>query len=344
MRIRNIIVITAILAIYIVLNILYFTGLEFNRNILIIGPFFSLLLLPVYQKISHGIITITILIVVNLTLLHFPMMNESITGIVYHVIGIPLAYIVFKNKQMSRELNIKSEKLHESNETKTRLFSILSHDLRNSVGGINELINILVSYYDEYTEDQRIDFLETLQEAGNNTYSLLENLLFWVREQAGESKLNPAECSPKEIARNAIENVFSSVKSKDITIINNIEDTGPAIFDSRMIQTVLRNFLSNAVKFTPSQGVVILNMEKSEEEMIFSITDTGVGIPDDVLMKLFKKNEETTSFGTAGEKGIGIGLKICHQFVKKHKGDIWIDTEVGKGTTFYFNIPLNISL
>ncbi len=231
-----------------------------------------------------------------------------------------------------------SEELEELNATKDKLFSIIAHDLKspfNSIIGLSELIKKEAKYMDVVTIEQ---FAGVINTTSNNTYRLLENLLDWARVQQSRMPFNPGAILLNKAVGEVIELMLERANSKMIAIINYIPDNLIVYADENMLKTVLRNLISNAVKFTPINGKVEINAVQMPGEVLISVKDTGVGIKADDISKLFRIDSNFTRRGTENEKGTGLGLILCKEFVEKHGGRIWVESETGKGSTFTFSI------
>jgi signal transduction histidine kinase len=242
-------------------------------------------------------------------------------------------------KNQKNELSNLNEKLHELNNTKDKFFSIIAHDLRNPLGNFKEIANLMTSSNYEMDEAEKKEFLDLIKDSANNLYSLLENLLEWSRSQRGIMQFNPNEFDLYLLAQNNINMLKFSADSKNIRIISNIKEGTNVTVDGNMIITVIRNLVSNAIKFTPDGGNITINSSNGDKEIIISVSDSGVGIPQSLIDKLFRIDQQVTSIGTNEETGTGLGLILCKEFVEKHGGKIWVESEVGKGSTFYFTIP-----
>ena len=236
-------------------------------------------------------------------------------------------------------LKEKNEQLTEANNEKDKFFSILAHDLKSPFSGLIGLLKMLYEDSYDFSEDEKSEIIRLLYETSKNVYSLLENLLEWSRLKRGLTDFNPQLLSPKEILISIIQLVNSNVKLKEIEIIDNIPEEITINADSLMINTVLRNLVSNALKFTNKNGKIIVKASKSDDETVVSVNDTGIGMDDEMKDNLFKIAKKITRPGTEGEKSTGLGLILCSELIKKHNGKIWAESEVGKGTTIYFSIP-----
>ncbi|NQU86037.1 MAG: HAMP domain-containing histidine kinase [Mariniphaga sp.] len=199
---------------------------------------------------------------------------------------------------------------------------------------------VLLESYQQYDKETIQSILIDLKQSGENAYILLENLLNWSRSQRGTIEFNPVETNVSEMFGMVLPQVSSSAKKKNIQIIEKIPQTGVPIFaDINMLSLVCRNLLTNAIKFSNHGSKVWFEVNDDENDVVtISISDQGIGIELDKIKSLFNFGENTATEGTAGEKGTGLGLILCKEFVSKHKGEIWVESEPGKGSTFFFNI------
>lgn len=242
------------------------------------------------------------------------------------------------------ELNKSEQKLKELNATKDRLFSIIGHDLRGPIGSFKSLIKLMISGYDLSDTKGLIGILKVIQKTANSTYDLLENLLEWAKSQQNEIVYAPEEIKLKEFASLTIDLFTELAQNKGIRVIDNIPENTIVYADKNMLMTVFRNLISNAIKFTPNGKQIIITTDKNDTEQIITIKDEGMGISPENLIKLFKNTEHLTTYGTNGEKGSGLGLLLCKDFIEKHNGKIWAESVLGKGSAFKFTLPIKIQL
>ena len=238
------------------------------------------------------------------------------------------------------ELNQSVLKLKELNAVKDKLFSIIGHDLRGPIGGFKSLIELLISDYDLSDTKSLIEILQMIQKSANSTYDLLENLLAWARSQRNEIVYAPEEIKLQETVSSTIGLFTELTQNKEISIINHIPENTVVFADKNMLMTVLRNLISNAIKFTPNGKQIQIASDQNDSEQIVTIKDEGTGISPENQLKLFKNTEHLTTYGTNGEKGSGLGLLLCKDFIEKHNGKIWVESELGKGSTFKFTLPI----
>jgi len=240
---------------------------------------------------------------------------------------------------------IESEKkLVHLNADKDRFISILGHDLRNPFGNILSLSEILIEDLGKVDIDEIKILANHINSTAKNTYKLLEDILMWARTQQGSIPFKPQMYGFRDIYLDILETLNPNANAKNITINYSAPDEINIFADIDMLKTVLRNLVSNAIKFTNDGGVINTNAEENTENVTISVSDNGIGIAPDELKKLFDITEVLTTKGTAGETGTGLGLLLCKEFVEKHGGKIWVESEAGKGSKFIFTIPCSTEL
>jgi PAS domain S-box-containing protein len=232
------------------------------------------------------------------------------------------------------------QELTYANETKDKFFSIIAHDLRSPFHGLLNLTEIMTNESEKFTISEFLDASKSLHTSVKNLYQLLSNLLEWAQMQKGTIRFAPSELSLHPLVTQSILSVNQIAEQKSIAIVNEVFETLKIYADEHMLYTVLRNLISNAVKFTRKDGKVIIKSSMDITEMMvnISVSDTGIGISDEDMQQLFRIEGGMKSKGTSGEPGTGLGLVLCKEFVEKHGGKIWALSEVGKGSTFYFTI------
>jgi signal transduction histidine kinase len=232
------------------------------------------------------------------------------------------------------------EELRVINAGKDVFFSVLAHDLKNPIGGLlglsEALVEILAADADETVREVALDILNTSRQVGD----LLLDLLSWAQMQLGKLEPVPETGSIVKEVEIAIALIDVAARAKKIEIINEITEPIEIHCDLRMNDTVLRNLLGNALKFTPVGGTIRLSAEKKDTMLVITVTDTGLGIPAETIPGLFHLGKNKTTFGTSGEKGTGLGLPLCGQMVEKNGGRIWVESTLGVGSSFHFTVPL----
>lgn len=243
-------------------------------------------------------------------------------------------------KLSEKEIKQKNEDLIRVNQEKDKFFSIIAHDLRSPLSGFIGLSEVMAQDANALSRTQLVDFSLSLNQSAKKLSQLIENLLEWALMQKGSITFTPSELSLSETILENIEQVYQRAQQKGIIIHNEVPENQKVFADQRMINTILRNLLSNAVKFTKKEGIIRINSELLNNNMTeISVKDSGIGISDSNLIKLFKIDEKVSSIGTDGESSTGLGLLLCKEFVEKHGGKITVESQIGKGSTFSFTLP-----
>lgn len=253
-------------------------------------------------------------------------------------------------EERAREIEILNKKLQESeknlkelNVNKDKFFSIIAHDLKGPFSGFLGLSKILSQDLSLLTTEEIQDIAKDLHESAENLFRLLENLLEWSRIQRKSISYNPEKIIIDEIVKLNIGLLSTNAKQKNIQILNLTDENHIAYADANSLNTILRNLISNAIKFTKSNGNIVISSEITDDSnIVISIKDSGIGIPPEVQTKLFRIDSHYTSEGTNKEKGTGLGLILCKELVEMNNGKIWFISEKNVGTTFYFTLPLFI--
>jgi signal transduction histidine kinase len=231
------------------------------------------------------------------------------------------------------------EQLRELNRNKDKFFSIIAHDLKNPLIGFLSFVKLIEEDLENWNKDQIQKLLGQLRDSAENLSALIENLLTWSRIQRDmiDYLLQPIDLRLL-IARN-IEILTPNAEQKQVTFQNSLQEEISVDVDLHMLDTVVRNLLSNAIKFTEVGGTIKISATHDENTVNVAVSDTGIGIPEEKLSDLFRIDAKSQREGTAGEKGTGLGLILCKEFIEKHGGKIWAESKVGKGTTFTFTLP-----
>jgi two-component system sensor histidine kinase/response regulator len=231
-------------------------------------------------------------------------------------------------------------RIKKLNESKDIFFSILAHDLKSPVGNIKNLLELILTEESDFDQENLRHFLTLLVKQSTAAYNILDNLLVWANSQRDSVEFTPKEQKLNLAISNNIELLENMANKKGITISNETSDNIIAVYDQPLISIVVRNLLANAIKYTSEKGSITINVAQDEQSQItVSVTDTGTGISNERIGKLFDESQFETTYGTEKEKGSGLGLKLCKHFIKQHKGKIWVESELGKGSSFKFTIP-----
>lgn len=236
-------------------------------------------------------------------------------------------------------INKQNEELRELNAVKDKLISIIAHDLKDPFHHLQGFSELLLRNHDTYSKEEREYFIRLIYNSTKQTYGLLENLLMWGRSQSGRISFAPENVNLQELFQEALAMVSPSAESKRLNLEAEVDEELTAYADREMVNTILRNLLLNAVKFSPEQKNITLHAEMySPEKVVIKVSDEGMGIPEEIQPELFRIDQPYSSKGTRGEEGTGLGLIICKEFVEKNKGSIWLESKPNEGTTFYFTL------
>ncbi|MEI7811669.1 MAG: PAS domain S-box protein [Ignavibacteria bacterium] len=238
------------------------------------------------------------------------------------------------------ELTETKETLEVINSEKDKLFSIIAHDLKGPFQGFMGLTELMAEDINNFSQDELSEVAREMHMNAQNIFTLLNNLLEWARMQQGAINFEPVEIDLSEIVSQNLDLSIKRGEQKGIEIINQIDKNQIVKADEAMLNSILRNLLSNAVKFTKHGGKVKVSSKETENNMVkISVTDSGIGMPEDISEKLFKIAEKVGRRGTDNEPSTGLGLLLCKEFVEKHGGRIWVESVDGTGTTFHFTLP-----
>jgi len=246
--------------------------------------------------------------------------------------------------QQKEEIEKHREQLKALNTSKDRFFSIIAHDLRNPIAGFLNLTEVLTHNFDVFSEKESKEFIDVMNQASKQLYNLLENLLQWSRAQTGRITYEPQYISIKKMVDETIDALMINIENKKIKVNLKIDEKTVAFVDENMITTVIRNLLSNAIKFSNTDGLITIRCNQNEDFIELTVSDNGVGIKKEDQEKLFRIDQNLTTEGTAAEKGTGLGLILCKEFVEKNGGKIWVESELNKGSSFMFTLPKKISV
>jgi len=243
--------------------------------------------------------------------------------------------------KMNKMISLQRDQLYELNATKDKLFSVIAHDLRSPFTGLLGFSEMLVKDFDELEPDEKKTYLIELHKIITDLFSLLTNLLSWSSLQLDKTQFVPADISLSKVVNNAYNLLKNNAQQKQVVVSNEIDRTIRIFADAFMIQSVVQNLVSNAIKFSKTEDEIKIKAEYENDFVKVSVADSGLGMDKDSLKQLFKVDVNVSTKGTKGEKGTGLGLLICKEMVEKNGGRIWVESEPGKGSTFYFTIPQN---
>ncbi|HYF69652.1 MAG TPA: tetratricopeptide repeat-containing sensor histidine kinase [Ohtaekwangia sp.] len=242
------------------------------------------------------------------------------------------------------KVNKQNIELQELNATKDKFFSIISHDLKGPLNSLTSFSNLLINYYESLSKEEVQMLARDFDKSLKNLFQLLENLLEWSRSQTGNIEFKPEVFDLAILLGENKSLLEAQAHNKQITLVNKAEESLSVSAHKQSINTVVRNLISNAIKFTPEGGCITFGLKRQAGEVIVSIADNGIGMKPEILSKLFRIDTKHTTKGTADEKGTGLGLILCKEFVEKNGGRIWVESEPGKGSVFLFSLPLDAML
>lgn len=239
-----------------------------------------------------------------------------------------------------KALEISESNLKKAILTKDRLYSVISHDLRTPFNALIGFSKLLQTQFHSLTADKIKKYIGIIYEVSGQTYNLLTNLLDWSLAQTNDIKFHPEVIDLKALIAEVAKPLVHSAGQKNIAFSVLVAEGTTLVADVNMISAILRNLISNAVKFTPKGGKIHVTAETFTNETVFCVSDTGIGISPNDIKTLFNDENSISTHGTEDEKGAGLGLLLCKELVKKHNGKIWVDSKTGEGSRFYFSIPV----
>lgn len=255
------------------------------------------------------------------------------------VSGMMMATIQAKQRKAENEIKEQNEELIKLHSEKDKFIAIMSHDLRSpltAIAGFSELLNKSI---DEMEYDEIGEFSEMILKSSRLSLDLISNLMQWTLAQSGRINFNPENMDLNQIINNNIQLLNLAAQQKSITIETDLLPNSYVYVDEGMTSTILRNLISNAIKFTKSDGKILISTSKDQDKYVVSIKDWGVGMPQSVVDKLFAIDSNHSTLGTFGEQGTGLGLILCKELVNNQSGKIWVESKEDVGSTFYFTLP-----
>ncbi len=240
-----------------------------------------------------------------------------------------------KNDQIEKQ----KIELEELNASKNKFFSIFAHDLKNPFHTVLGYSYILEKEYDRFSNEDRKKYAGDIHKSTNSIFRLLQNLLVWSRSQTGRIKYDPVSFDFLKVYERVESLLKTPAQDKNIQLISQVDENTIVFADPSMIETVLRNLIYNAIKFSFEESKIITSISKKNDSVTVSVKDQGIGISENDIKNLFRIDSKVKHKGTNDESGSGLGLILCHEFVKNNKGEIWVESDLNKGSTFYFTIP-----
>jgi len=248
---------------------------------------------------------------------------------------------ITEHKKAEKDLKESKALLMEANASKDRFFSIIGHDLKSPFNGIIGFSEILLDQITKKNYDSIEKYAKIIRDSSHQAMNLLTDLLAWSRTQTGKIKFKPEPFDLGTTINEVVELLNVSAQQKSIATSIKLPNAITAVADKSMVRTVLRNLITNAIKFTNPGGEIIITAAQKDKELIVAVTDNGVGIKKEDVDKLFRMDISHATLGTNKEKGTGLGLLLCKEFVEMNGGSIWVESEFGKGCSFKFTIPKN---
>lgn len=242
-------------------------------------------------------------------------------------------------KKRTKDLRLTNTKLEKNIATKDKLFRIIGHDLRTPIGQVIQFTELMEDGYHDMSEEEVLELTKMLKESSLEGIKLLENLLQWSRTQTDSIQFEPEKVNVYQLLEDSVQVLQKNAALKSIRILNHLNPHKEIWADVNMLQTIFRNLISNAIKFTETGGEIEIGSLEKERALQLYVKDNGVGISKTNIEKLFKVETQHSTEGTDAEKGTGIGLILCKEFVEQHQGKIWVESEEGVGSTFWMSLP-----
>ncbi|OQY03467.1 MAG: hypothetical protein B6I20_04940 [Bacteroidetes bacterium 4572_117] len=242
-------------------------------------------------------------------------------------------------KLVQEQLKKTNEEIQLANENKDKLLSIIAHDLRNPFSVLIAFSKLLVDSYDEFSKEDVMIYIKSFYQTSKQGFSLLDNLLKWSKSQTGKMEITPERLDLNDLVEETVTLLNSQALNKNIKIRNKVPKNIFAFADLNMTLTVLRNLISNAIKFTNSKGKVSVFGERNKKQIKIIVTDNGVGIDASDIKKILRIDIKHSTSGTVGERGTGLGIILCKEFIEKNNGEFVIESKPGIGSKFSFTLP-----
>lgn len=264
----------------------------------------------------------------------------NIGAVLIICIILTLLYFVYKSdkerKKINGILNVQKEELEELNQTKDKLFAIVAHDLRSPMASMQGILYLINS--SDLTLDEIKELAHEIEPTLQKNVDTLDDLLAWARKQMSGMSINISDTDTTDIIDGIISKQEFQINAKSLNVKNLIAASKFALVDENAFRLIIRNLLSNSIKFTPTGGEIVFNCIEEDRHLIFSIKDSGIGIPEELKSDIFDENSKTRK-GTKNEIGSGFGLSLCKEFTLRMNGEIYFESEEGKGTIFYVKLP-----
>jgi PAS domain S-box-containing protein len=249
---------------------------------------------------------------------------------------------ITERKRVEKALKDSEARLIGLNAAKDKFFSIIAHDLKGPFNSIIGFSDLLVDRLREKDYEEIEKYAQIIQNSSRRAMDLIMNLMEWSRSQTGRLDFNPENIDMVALIKTIAQLLNDSAQQKSITLYTELPEKKMVFVDKAMMGTVLRNLISNAIKFTNAEGEIVISLNQLENNVIVTVADNGVGIKPNAMDKLFVIEKSYSTVGTNDEKGTGLGLILCKEFIERHGGTIWAESEFGKGSQFHFSIPLEV--
>ncbi|OIP81647.1 MAG: hypothetical protein AUK44_09545 [Porphyromonadaceae bacterium CG2_30_38_12] len=272
-------------------------------------------------------------------------MEDLVTG--FEKGGVDYITKPFKSEELSvrvkTHLDLAASKLEiiAMNRQRDKLYSIIAHDIRSPLSGILQTIDAIEQGFFDPTSDDFKDIIHHLRERTHETSTLLTSLLQWTRIKGDRVSIEPKQTNMFVVVTSCVQLLEANAGMKDINIHIDSDPNAVAWCDEVSMHTVIRNLITNAIKFTPNNGNIWIKAHQVDQKVILEVVDSGIGMASDTIDKIFQRNEHFTSSGTNNEQGTGLGLMIVKEFVEKNNGKLHVDSVIGKGTSFVIELPIN---
>ncbi|MCF8219182.1 MAG: HAMP domain-containing histidine kinase [Bacteroidales bacterium] len=249
---------------------------------------------------------------------------------------------ISRENKLLENLEHSLQNLNETHTARDKFFSIIAHDLKNPFNALIGFSSLLNEEFDSLTDEENKEYIKQIYQSSESLFNLLRNLLAWTKSKTGELDYNPQEIDFNSTLNENIKIVKPEAQQKNIKIQPIISNDPVFISgDKNMLNSIIRNLTANAIKFTNTGGTISVSTKRKEDFIECAISDNGIGISDDNIKNIFRKENKYRRQGTKNEDGTGLGLLLCKEFVEKHGGEIWVESEQNQGSTFYFTLPLS---
>ena len=253
-----------------------------------------------------------------------------------------VAWITFnitERYNLNRALQEEKDALKKANQTKDKLFSIIAHDLVNPFSSFQQILEIILNNYDNFNDETKKDYLNKTYKLAISNNELLQNLLNWSRVQRNQLTLKYSSVNIYNLVQENTSYLLSNAKDKNIQIVNFVNPETYLEADENLLALVIRNIISNAIKFTYIDGKIEISNYQENNKEILKIKDNGKGMDEATLSKIFDNKDINSTYGTNNEKGSGLGLMLCKEFTERHNGKIWAESKPGEGSEFFISLP-----